>query len=138
MQIVDVPVESTNLNDGLEGIAWNPENNHVFILNEKNPRMFIELDSEFNLHRSLPVSFNPPYNMSDLAGLFFFQEKQEFWIVSDDSKKIVVTDTDLNPLRGYALSGDKFEGIAVDANAGRLYLVNDRENSLYVFKLPEK
>jgi len=137
LQVVDVPVDSTNLNDGLEGIAWNPANDHVFILNEKNPKLFIELDSEFNLLRSLPVRFDAPFEMDDLAGLFYLQEEGEFWIVSDDSEKIVVTDVNLNPLRGYKLDADKYEGIAVDKEAGRLYLVNDRKEELFVFELPE-
>lgn len=136
LQVVDVPVEQNNLNDGLEGIAWNPANDHVFILNEKNPRLFIELDSQFNVHRTVSPIFDYPYNMQDLAGLFYLHEEREFWIVSDDSEKIVVTDKELNPLRGYKLSGDKFEGIAVDTNRERLYLVNDREEALYVFELP--
>lgn len=137
LQVVDVPVDITNLNDGLEGIAWNPANDHVFILNEKNPRRFIELDSEFNLLSSQPVRFDPPYDLDDLAGLFYLQEEKEFWIVSDDSEKIVVTDIDLNPLRGYKLDADKFEGIAVDKEAGRLYLVNDHKEELYVFEIPD-
>lgn len=136
LQVVDVPVERNNLNDGLEGIAWNPANDHVFILNEKNPRLFIELDSQFNVHRSVSLVPEYPYTMGDLAGMYFLHEEQEFWIVSDDSRKIVVTDKDLNPLRGYELPADKFEGIAVDTANERLYLVNDREEALYVYELP--
>jgi len=136
LQVVNVPVEQNNRNDGLEGIAWNPANDHVFILNEKNPRLFIELDSQFNVHRTVSLIFDQPYHMRDVAGLYYQHEEEEFWIVSDDSEKIVVTDKELNPLRGYNLPADKFEGIAVDTNRERLYLVNDREEALYVFELP--
>jgi len=137
VQVVDVPVESNNPNDGLEGIAWNPENDHVFILNEKNPRKFIELDSNFEVVRSVPIDFESPFEMLDLAGLYYVPETSELWMVSDDSEKIVVTDTELNPLRAYALPYDKFEGIAVDMANNRLYLVNDRKNSFYVYQLPD-
>jgi uncharacterized protein YjiK len=137
LQVVDVPVESNNLNDGLEGIAWNPENDHVFILNEKHPRKFIELNNDFEIVRYEAIEFDTPYEMTDLSGLFYLQENEEFWIVSDESEKIVVTDPDLNPLRGYSLPYDKFEGIAVDYANGRLYLVNDRRERLYVYKLPD-
>lgn len=137
LQFVDVPVESINPNDGLEGIAWNPENNHVFILNEKNPRKFIELDNNFEVVRSVPIDFEAPFELLDLAGLYYVHENGELWMVSDDSEKIVVTDLELNPLRAYNLPYDKFEGIAVDMDNNRLYLVNDRKNRLFVFQLPD-
>jgi len=137
LQVVDVPVESNNLNDGLEGIAWNPENDHVFILNEKNPRKFIELNNDFEIVRYEAIDFGAPYDMADLAGLFYLQENDEFWIVSDESEKIVVTDSNLNPLRAYQLPYDKFEGIAVDLANNRLYLVNDQKNEFFVFQLPD-
>ncbi|REL24276.1 hypothetical protein DYD21_18885 [Rhodohalobacter sp. SW132] len=136
LQSVDVPVDSTNLNDGLEGIAWNPQNDHVYILNEKNPRRFIELNAEFELVRSVTIDFDPPHDMSDLSGLFYLHDDEEFWFVSDESKKIVVTNIHLNPIRGYRLDREKFEGIAVDRSNHRLYLVNDEEDKLYTFELP--
>ncbi len=136
LQRINVPVESNNPNDGLEGIAWNPLNNHVYVLNEKNPRKFIEFDTEFNVVRSVEVNLEAPYFMGDLAGLFFVHQTGELWFVSDDSKKIVVTDLDINPLRTYPLPLDKFEGIAVDIENERLYLVNDRINRLFVYELP--
>lgn len=85
----------------------------------------------------MSIDFYPPYNITDVSGLFYTPEKSEFWIVSDESEKIVVTDKELNPLRAYRLPADKFEGIALDLANKRLYLVNDRLNSLYVFKLPD-
>jgi len=137
LQVVDVPVENNNLNDGLEGIAWNPENDHVFILNEKHPRKFIELDNNFEVVRYEAIDFDSPFEMADLSGMYFLQEAEEFWIVSDESEKIVVTDKNLNPLRGYQLPYDKFEGIAGDPVNDRLYLVNDRRDGFYVFKFPD-
>lgn len=137
LKVVDVPVESINPNDGPEGIAWNPENNHVFLLNEKNPHKFIELDSNFEMIRSVPIDFEPPFDILDLAGFFYIQETGELWMLSDDSKKIVVTDIELNPLRAYTLPGDKFEGIAVNMTNNRLYLVNDWKDDIFVFQLPD-
>ncbi len=137
LQVVDMPVEIINTNDGPEGIAWNPENNHVFLLNEKNPHRFIELDSNFEVVRSIPIDFEPPFDLLDLSGLFYIQETGELWMLSDDSKKIVVTDIELKPLRAYTLPSDKLEGIAVDMANNRLYLVNDQKNSFSVFHLPD-
>lgn len=134
LQIADVPVEKVNENDGLEGISINPENNHLFVLNEKNPRAFIELNEQMDLVRYAEIDFDPPFVMTDLSGLFYDDSKQEFWIVSDESKKIVITDFDLNPKKYFLLDREKFEGIAVDFSSNRLYLVNDEENRLFLYE----
>lgn len=47
--------------------------------------------------------------------------------------RITVTDIKIDPLRSYELGKRKFEGIAVDIRVGRVYLVNDEENRLYVY-----
>jgi len=135
LQIVDVPVEAQNPNDGLEGITWNPNNNHVYVVNEKNPRKFIELDTDFEVVRSVPIDFEGEFTLLDLSGLFYDHIKDEIWIVSDDSQRLVITDQELNPLRAFNLGRDKFEGVAVDLETYRVYMVNDRENRLYVFDL---
>lgn len=135
LQIIDVPVQATNPNDGLEGITWNPNNNHVYVVNEKNPRQFIELNTNFEVVRSVPINFTGEFQLLDLSGLFYDHIKDEIWILSDDSERIVVADQQLNPLRAFNLGRDKFEGIAVDLNINRVYLVNDRENRLYIYDL---
>lgn len=137
LQIIDVPVEAVNPNDGLEGITWNPNNNHVYVVNEKNPRQFIELDTDFKIVSSVPVNFTGEFQLLDMSGLFYDHIRDEIWILSDDSERIVVTDHQLNPLRAFDLGMDKFEGIAVDLNTNRVYLVNDRDNRLYVYDLIE-
>jgi len=69
----------------------------------------------------------------DVSGIFYVSGNREFWIVSDESRKIVVTDFELNPIRSYELKKGKFDGIAVDSQIGRVYLANDEENKLYVY-----
>ena len=135
LQIVDVPVEKINENDGLEGISVNPENNHLFVLNEKNPRAFIELNAQMDQVRYEEIDFDPPFVMTDLSGLFYDHSNREFWMVSDESKKIVITDFELNPKKYFLLDREKFEGIAIDFSSNRLYLVNDEENKLFVYEI---
>lgn len=130
---VDIPVLVVNENDGLEGIAIDPVTEHFYIVNEKSPREFIELNKEFEVVRRVPIDFRSNFRLDDLSGIFYVSENREFWIVSDESMRIVVTDFELNPLRSYELGRRKFEGIAVDIRVGRVYLVNDEEDRLYVF-----
>jgi len=73
--------------------------------------------------------------MTDLSGLFYDHSNREFWMVSDESKKIVITDFELNPKKYFLLDREKFEGIAVDFSSNRLYLVNDEENKLFVYEI---
>lgn len=133
LQRQDVEVLVVNENDGLEGLAIDPVTEHFYIVNEKSPREFIELNKEFEVVRRVPIEFRSNFRLDDLSGIFYVSENREFWIVSDESMRIVVTDFELNPLRSYELGRRKFEGIAVDIRVGRVYLVNDEENRLYVF-----
>lgn len=133
LRIVDVPLMNVNENDGLEGISIDPDNDHIFLLNEKLPRVFIELNRDMQIVREAPINFLANYRLEDLSGLFYDHEEREFWIVSDESMRIVVTDFELNPIQSYNLPRNKFEGITVDTDNRRIYLVNDEEDRLYVY-----
>lgn len=135
LQIVNVSVNITNINDGLEGIAINPENEHLYILNEQNPRAFIELNRDMEVLRYEFLNFEMPYFIQDASGLFFDHINNHFWVVSDESAKIVVMDMNLQPFQYFELPRTKFEGIAIDLSRDIIYLVNDGEGKLYVFQL---
>lgn len=134
LQKIQIPVVVTDENSGPEGIAVNPKNGHLYILNEKLPREFIELDKSFRVVRRISVEFDRPFQMNDLSGLFYDWETQQFWMVSDESAKIVITDSNLTPRYAYNLDRMKFEGIAVDSERRRIYLVNDEEDRLYIYE----
>lgn len=135
-RIVEMPGNSVNDNDGPEGIAVNPENGHLYVLNEKNPVAFIELNVQNGTEtvRNIAIDFEVPFNLSDLSGLTFDEANNVFWILSDESSRIVITDHNLNHLHFIELEQQKFEGIAVDTNQKRFYLVNDEEDKLYVYR----
>mgnify|MGYP003132221943 CR=1 FL=1 len=135
-QRVEVPGQIVNVNDGLEGVAIDPITEHFYLVNEKMPAEFIELDEKFEVVRRIRINFRSEFRMDDLSGIFYVNdenENREFWVLSDESRRILVTDFEFNPLRAYDLDKNKFEGIAVDVRAGRVYLVNDEENRLYVY-----
>lgn len=133
LQSEEIPVQSVDVNDGLEGIAIDPVTGHFYIVNEKIPTEFIELNEEFEVVRRMTINFGSKFRLNDLSGIFYESEDREFWIVSDESMRIVVTNFELNPVRSYELGKRKFEGIAVSKRLGRVYLVNDEENKLYVY-----
>ncbi|AFG36181.1 SdiA-regulated domain-containing protein [Spirochaeta africana] len=139
---VDVPVNE--LNTGLEGIAFNPHRNILYLANQNIPRWLLEINLDpdapnsqpGDILRRLQADFPPPYFLLELSGLWYDAEYDELWIVSDQSAKIVVVDSSYRIQRGWQLTRVGFEGIAVDRAAGKLYLVNDEENRLYVYDLP--
>ncbi|WP_460050385.1 SdiA-regulated domain-containing protein [Spirochaeta dissipatitropha] len=131
-----IDISMAELNTGLEGIAFHPGRNILFLANEMLPRVIMEVDTEGNILHTEEINFLPPFRMIDLSGLWYDPERDELWILSDESAKIVVVDSEYRPLRGYQLDRIKFEGIAVDYRRQRIYLVHDVENRLYVYHLP--
>lgn len=133
---IKINVEQNRENDGLEGITFNPNINHIYIVNEKNPMQFIELDASMEIVRSVPIDFKSPFNVTDLSGLAFDATSNEIWFLSDESAKIVVTDLQLTPKRVYLTRINKGEGIALDTQNNKVYLVSDDDQALYVFSYP--
>lgn len=78
-----------------------------------------------------------PFGLIELSGLWYDAEREELWILGSESAKVVVVDRSYTPLRGYQFNRIKFEGIAVDHQRRRIYLVNDLDNRLYVFEYPD-
>lgn len=120
-------------NDGLEGITVNPVNGHIYVINEKNPAIFIELSPELDIIRINPVDFEGKKSVTDISGLFYDPDTAEIWILSEESQKIVITDGALNPLRSFELLVDKAEGLTVDTQRRLIYVVSDSDSNLYVY-----
>lgn len=126
-------IPGNNPNDGLEGITIRPQNRHFYVLNEKNPRLLIHLNSQLAIQNITPIDFSGEFFMGDIAGIDYNSRENTLWILSDQSAKIVVTDLDGNPLKFYDTGVTKGEGIAVDAVKRLVYIVSDSESELYVF-----
>lgn len=135
LQRISVDIGQEIENDGPEGIALNTLTGHFFVANEKNPMVIMELDTSHVIIRVTDIVFEGGFAISDISGLFHEPERDELWILSDISQKIVVTDTGLNPIRWYHLDVNKPEGIAVDLQRGRVYIVSDLDDRLYTYEL---
>ncbi|MCH8495000.1 MAG: SdiA-regulated domain-containing protein [Balneolales bacterium] len=132
---VSVDIGQINENDGPEGIALNTLTGHFWVANEKNPRVILELNSDFEIIKNTPINFTGSFEVTDISGLFHEPTRDELWILSDESQRIVVTDSDLYPIRSYDLDILKPEGIAVDLPNRRVYIVSDEIDALYTFEL---
>ena len=118
------------LNSGPEGIAFNPKNRHFYILNEKKPSLFIELDEQLNIIRKDTLKF-----CKDVSGLYFDEENQILWMLSDESQLVIKTDLNGKLLEKIEITIPQPEGITLSEDGRNLYIVSDNKETLYVFKV---
>jgi uncharacterized protein YjiK len=118
---------ATNVSNGLEGITRD-RRNHLFILNEKLPRMLLEY------HQGQELSRKEITSATDLSDVFYEEGADCLWIVSDESKKVMKLSTGGTVLAEYSIPFPKGEGIAIVQ--GKIYVVCDADGKLYVFQKP--
>ena len=116
-------------NMGLEGIAFNLNDNTLFIINEKDPGLLMRLRSDFSIIESYDLDF-----ASDYSGIFYDKELNILWILSDESKTINKCSLKGKLIKSYAIDVVKAEGIAVTNT--NIYIVSDSNSTLYKFKKP--
>ena len=129
LQRISIP-GSTEGSGGLEGITFNPNTNHFYLLKEKDPGVLIILDSLYNLKNYIRVYF-----ANDFSGIFYDQINNKLWIISDQDSKVFLCDLLGNVIKSFSVDVSKAEGIAVDIEKNRIYIVSDLEEKLYVYKL---
>ena len=83
----------------------------------------------------------------DFSDLCYDQSRDCFWIISDEAKRLFLYDWKRNKViqsakLGYGKDGEyqeieKAEGVAIDPDTNRLYVVSDEEARLYVYDIRE-
>ena len=140
-------------NKGLEGVTVNSRNQHVFVVKEGRPGLLVELDPDCSTILSSRLlttanGFSHPKigpRRLDFSGLSYDSRRDTLWTASDHGQCLFHYDwTRDRVLQRLDLLLDdggksrrvrKAEGIAVDSERGRVYVVSDRDVELYVFKL---
>ena len=120
------------LNAGFEGITLNPNNGHFYLVNEKYPRLFIELDSDLNVIKKNEITY-----AEDYSGIFYDETKNRLWIISDENNMIGQCDFDGNLLESFRVTVPQMEGIAVDHQSKRIFAISDITGELFVYKIVE-
>ena len=113
---------------GLEGIAYDSQNDRLIVLNEKMPSMvlLIGLDGRIQSQHELFVDTD-----GDIAGVCYDATLDYYWIVSDEEKMLMVFDRDFNLIHSRVFNLTKLEGIAVSDDY--IYMVSDSNEKMYVF-----
>lgn len=119
-------------NKGAEGITYLPANRNYFLIKEKKPKTLFKFDSNFKRIDSIPINFS-----KDVSGLFCDTTRNELWVISDESQLVVCCDLNGNPGEKYFVDIPQIEGIAIDIENSILYLVSDKTEYLYVYKMDE-
>ena len=117
------------LNSGLEGITYNPEQKRFYILNEKDPILLLTLDENLSELSRDTLSF-----LKDASGIYFDSTYNKLWILSDENQMIFQTNLSGSEILGrYKIKVKQPEGITFNKDGTKLYIVSDNSGSLYVF-----
>ncbi|PIQ10819.1 MAG: hypothetical protein COW71_01900 [Ignavibacteriales bacterium CG18_big_fil_WC_8_21_14_2_50_31_20] len=116
--------------NGFEGVCVG--NGFYYIANEKLPTKILKLNSEFSI-----VSNFDLVGVDDVSGLCYDDLTNQIWGVSDESKLLFCFEENLGISKKYELPFDKMEGLAIDFMQNLVYLVNDSQSKLYVYKLKQ-
>jgi len=117
-------------NSGLEGIAYNSSNGHYFVINEKDPSLLIETDKDLNELKRKEIT-----SVKDLSSVEYSSKENCLWLLSDEDRLLIKSSLDGVFLEEYKLDIKQPEGVAVDDENNLIYIVSDKEEKLYVFKL---
>jgi len=115
-------------NHGPEGIALD-DRGRMFLVNEKDPGLFIELTRDHAISARRPLAF-----AGDYSGISYDRKKGCFWIVSDQSQALFLWSKSKGVIGQFPLGFPKAEGVAVDEATKTVYVVSDSENKLYVYR----
>jgi len=117
-------------NKGLEGITINPVNSHIFILNEKEPGMLLELNAKGKIIAKAKLDFT-----TDYSGLDFMESDNELWMISDEGEAILRLSEDGTLIKKYKVNIEQIEGLAIDEANSLIYRVSDPLEKLFVYNM---
>jgi uncharacterized protein YjiK len=118
----------TQANHSLEGITFGPSG-HLFILNEMAPTLMLEMAGSTEVWRKT-LTYT-----TDISDICYDRTTDCFWIVSDQSKKILKLSRAGDLIREWTTTINQGEGIAFIGN--RMYICSDVDAKLYVYVKPQ-
>ena len=119
---------ATNDNSALEGITINKTSNNLFVINEKYPRMILSYNNLTERWRKT-IDY-----ASDISDIYYEDSTNCFWLISDESQKILKLSSTGELLKEWQIPFTKGEGITIVGD--KIYIVNDSDGKLYVFQKP--
>lgn len=118
-------------NNGLEGITVD-ENGNVYLVNEKNPRAIFMLDKDFKTLKKIDFEFS-----EDISDIYYNRSSKNFFILSDESKALLVWNAEEGLKSSFPLPFTKAEGITANPAMNKIIIVNDSLNTMYEYELKQ-
>lgn len=118
---------ATMSNHSLEGITIDKFGD-IFVLNEKSPTMVLQFRNNVEISRHTISS------ASDISDICYDATDDSFWIISDESMKIMKFSRSWEILNQWLITFDKGEGITFANN--KMYIVRDSDAKMYVYNKP--
>lgn len=141
-------------NKGLEGMAFDPLRSEILLLKQASPGLLIAITTQMDRitaidrldERSGFIADNVKSKKLHFSGMCHDAARDLFWIVSDKAERVFTFDRRRGTvIQSLALkntqTGDAIhdaEGIAVDGESQRLFVVSDTRAELYVFRIVEQ
>ena len=119
---------ATSDNSALEGITINKTTNTLYVINEKDPRMILGYNNLTEIWRKT-IDY-----ASDISDIYYEESTNCFWLISDESAKIMKLSITGELLKEWEIPFTKGEGITIVVD--KIYVVNDLDGKLYVFQKP--
>ena len=118
-------------NSGLEGITSGPVTGSFYVTQEKRPARLVVTDTAGTVLATYAVGY-----ASDLSGVTRDPRTGQPVLVSDESHEVCWVTPAAELVKAWAIPVSKAEGVAIDTLRGRVYVVSDREERFYEFRLP--
>lgn len=123
-----IDLNNTEPNHGLEGITFNPQNGHLYVVSEKSPAILFELTTDGEIVNQHQLGF-----MEDYSSIYFDGPGNSLWILSDQSELLVRCDLSGQPLEWFKTGLKDAEGLVVDSSNSKVWIITDSGNTLYYF-----
>lgn len=120
-------------NKGMEGITVDTDQQLLYVLNEDKPGVLLRLSFQGEVQEQFLLSF-----ANDYSGLAYDAQRKALWIISDQSQSINLCNMQGKLIKAFSIAITKAEGVAVDNQLGRIYIVSDFEEVMYVYELKEE
>ena len=98
---------------------------------KKKPVLLLETDRNFR-----EISKREIKEVKDLSGIYYSSEDC-LWLLSDVDKKIIKYSFEGEILAEYKINVEQPEGIAFSKDEGKIYIVSDKMEKLYVYLNPD-
>lgn len=113
---------------GLEGITYNPSNDHLYVISEKLPSLLFEMTKDGTILNTNEINF-----AEDFSSVYYDSHLDMLWILSDDSKTLTRCNLDGKQDKTWETGVKKGEGVVVDSEGDRVYIISDGDSKLYIF-----